>query len=161
MRQSLWCNFCRNWMITSSKMAAERSEGRSFNRDFKILLHTNRLAHDVQTSQLWFMGEAFSNLLEWMSSLIQDGRRLKIAQILKTSSSHEPPVGFRRILVGMIDQRCSSRIAKTVTQGSKMGVARGVKSGSNFIFDRIWSYDISNRRYRRDDHSGEFYVKIG
>jgi hypothetical protein len=116
-RRSLWCNFCRDGMITSSKMATNRSKGCSFNRDFIILLHMNRLAHDGQTLQLWFMGEVFSNLLKWRSSLIQDGRSLKIAQILKKSSSHEPPDRFRRNFAGMIDQSCCFRFVKMAAPG--------------------------------------------
>ena len=138
--------FCRNRMITSSKMAVERSKGRSCDRDLKILLHRNRLANDGQTSQLWFMGEAFSNLLKSMSSLIQDGHRLKIAQILK-KSSHEPPDRFRRNFAGLIDQSCCLRFVKMPAPGYQMGVARGSKFKVIYFFCRKWSCYISNRRY--------------
>ena len=59
--------------------------------------------------------------------IIQDGRRQKIAQLLKRSSSRETIDRFQRNLVEIIDVRCSFRIAKMVVPGSKMGVARGVK----------------------------------
>ncbi len=35
-----------------------------------------------------------------------------------------------------------------------------VKWRSNFTVDRIWSYHISNRRYRLGDQSGPFFVEI-
>ncbi len=79
-RRSLWCSFCRNLMITSSKMAAERSKCHLFLRDFKRLLLPNSLANGPQTLHAWSLGEGFSKLLKWRRYVIQDGRRLKIAQ---------------------------------------------------------------------------------
>ncbi len=127
---------------------------------FKRLLLSNHWAYSHQTSWSWSLGRGTTKLLKWFNYVIQDGRHLKIAQILKKSSSHEPPVGFRRNLVGIVVQWCSSRIAKTVTLGSKMGVARGVKWGSNLSFGRIWSCHISNRSYWWSDHSGAIFVEI-
>ncbi len=66
---------------------------------FKHLLLRSRWANSYQTSQLWSLGDAFSDLIKWRCHVIQDGRRGKVGQILKKSSSREPPDRFRRNLV--------------------------------------------------------------
>jgi hypothetical protein len=95
-------------------MAAKRSKDCPFMRDFKRLLLPNRLANGPHTLHAWSLGEVFSKVLKLSCSEIQDGRRLKIAQILKQSSSREPPAGFRQNLAGMIDVRCSFKVVKLV-----------------------------------------------
>ncbi len=152
------------WAIVTAKCPSSSSVVRrpsSSVNIFKRLLLGNHWAHSHQTSWSWSLGRGITKLLKWRHYIIQDGRCLKIAQILQKSSSKEPPTGFRQNLVGMIDVQCSFKVVKMVTLGSKMGVARGVKLGSNFIFDRIWSCHISNWRYQRGDHSGAFFVEIG
>ncbi len=94
---------------------------------FKHLLLRSRWANCYQTWQLWSLGHALSDLLKWRCHVIQDGRRGKVGQILKKSSSHEPPGRFRRNLVWMIDSYRCFRFVHMVAPGSKMGVARGVK----------------------------------
>ncbi len=103
-------------------------------------------------------GWCIFRFVKWRSSEIQDGHCLKIAQNLK-KSSHEPPAGFWRNLVGMIDHSCSFIVVQIVTSGSKM--AWGVKWGSSFCFVQIWSCHISNQSYLWDNCFETFFVEIG